>query len=222
MNLNFLKAEPFSTNNVLRALTAAHLYGELEETLRSLNTLSTLHVTYPQGEAGLTDFDVPPAKALALLLDQARELYVNGPDVESDEAYHEVVDYDLMFREGLVSALRVMADRADELRVRASRVADLVAETYQGKSAEECPHESHMGTCIGCGEEMPPEVQYIGAQEPRQPRDVLSIDDLNLINALVEVASDAMEQKARADAFEASDYRRRAKSYREFNARMQR
>lgn len=95
----------------------------------------------------------------------------------------------------------------------------------QANQDEECPHETHMGTCIGCGASVTDDFDELSFDPgPRKltPRDVLSTDDLNLLSELVAEATEGLERKARIDVFEASYYRHRIKVYRDLLNRLSR
>lgn len=89
-----------------------------------------------------------------------------------------------------------------------------------------CDHpEIELGNCVVCGQNPPPEDTDLRfTPEPRKltPRDVLAVEDFDLISELVAVAVERREQQAREDVFEASYHRSRIEAYRKFSTKLRR
>jgi hypothetical protein len=110
------------------------------------------------------------------------------------------------------------ADELDGISAGLQAQQSEAVEQIDESADEECPHEFHMGTCIGCGVDAADdfdEAHYNPGPRKLSPSEVIGTDDLNLLSELVAEATESLERKARNDSFEASYLRHRIKVYRE-------
>jgi hypothetical protein len=130
---NRITTEGPEARAALAALTSVHYFNALKCQVARIESALRLHVTYPKGEPGLTDYDVPVGDALDRMLADARGDFVTRPVVD-----HMPMDpHELAFELGTVEQLRTIADAAECVRNYAAYIADLLQEERFGGSGEE-------------------------------------------------------------------------------------